>query len=205
MPEFQAILFDFDGVLLDSEPVHCECWREVLAPLGVRVTWEAYAAHCVGAADRSMMEVFAKLADPPADPAKLWELYPLKKQRFRERMAVNPPFAPGVADFFRDLSGRYKLGVVSSSAHAEIDPLLGAAGILPYLGTVVGGGDVQRHKPDPEPYLLAAGRLGIQSALVVEDSAPGLESARAAGFAAVRITDPARMMEAVRARLNGNG
>lgn len=203
MPDFQAILFDFDGVLLDSEPVHCDCWREALAPLGVAVTWEAYAEHCVGSADSSMMTVFAKLADPPADPAKLWENYPLKKRLFRERMAVNPPFAAGVADFFRELSGRYKLGVVSSSAHVEIDPLLEAAGIMPHLGTVVGGGDVKHHKPSPEPYLLAASRLGIQSALVVEDSLPGLESARAAGFAAVRITDPSRMMEVVRARLNG--
>ena len=70
MPEFDEILFDFDGVLLDSEPVHCDCWREALAPLGVPITWEVYAAHCVGAADREMIHVFAKLLDPPADPAK---------------------------------------------------------------------------------------------------------------------------------------
>src|ERR1035441_9340756 len=56
MPEFQAILFDFDGVLVDSEPVHCDCWREVLAPLGVPVTWEVYAAHCVGAVDSCRSE-----------------------------------------------------------------------------------------------------------------------------------------------------
>lgn len=204
MPEFQAVLFDFDGVLLDSEPVHCDCWREALAPLGVRVTWEVYAAHCVGAADSSMMAVFAGLADPPADPAKLWQRYPLKKRLFQERMAVDPPFAAGVADFFRALSARYKLGVVSSSAHVEIEPLLEAAGIRQYLGTVVGGEDVKLHKPAPEPYLLAASRLGIRSALVVEDSLPGMASARAAGFEALRITDPARMMEIVSARLNGS-
>jgi len=202
MAEFQAILFDFDGVLVDSEPVHCECWREVLAPLGVPVTWEVYAAHCVGAVDSSMVKIFAKLADPPADPAKLWEQYPLKKQRFRERMAANAPFAEGVGEFFRELSGEYKLGVVSSSSHAEIEPYLEASGIRQYLGTVVGGDDVKRHKPAPDPYVLAGERLGIRSALAVEDSPPGIESARAAGFAAVRITDPARMMDVVRARLN---
>src|SRR5580692_3789110 len=185
MPEFQAILFDFDGVLVDSEPVHCDCWREVLAPLGVPVTWELYAAHCVGAVDSKMVEVFAKLADPPADPAKLWERYPLKKQ------------------FFRELSAQYKLGVVSSSSHAEIEPFLEAAGIRQYLGTVVGGDDVKRHKPAPDPYVLAGERLGIQTALAVEDSAPGIESARAAGFTALQIADPARMMELVRTRLDG--
>jgi beta-phosphoglucomutase len=205
MPEFQAILFDFDGVLVDSEPVHCDCWREVLAPLGVPVTWEVYAAHCVGAVDSSMIEVFARLTDPPSDPAKLWEKYPLKRQRFRERMAANAPFAAGVAEFFRELNAQYKLGVVSSSSHAEIEPFLEAAGIRQYLGTVVGGDDVKRHKPAPDPYVLAGQRLGIRSALAVEDSAPGIESARAAGFAAVQVRDPARMMEIVRARLNGGG
>ena len=203
MPEFQAILFDFDGVLVDSEPVHCDCWREVLAPLGVPVTWEVYAAHCVGAVDSKMVEVFARLADPPADPAKLWEQYPLKKQRFRERMAAGAPFTAGIAEFFRGLSAQYKLGVVSSSSHAEIEPYLESAGIRQYLGTVVGGDDVKRHKPAPEPYVLAGQRLGIVRALAVEDSLPGMESARGAGFAAVRVTDPARMIEVVRARLNG--
>src|SRR5579871_4790583 len=198
MSDFEAILFDFDGVLVDSEPLHCDCWREALEPLGVAVTWEVYAAHCVGAADSSMMPVFAKLAHPPADPAKLWERYEVKKQRFRQRMAEQPPFVEGLADFFRELAGRYKLAVVSSSAHAEIEPPLEAAGILQYLDTVVGGGDVTRHKPAPEPYLLAGSRLGISRALAVEDSQPGMASARAAGFEALQITDPARMMDVVR-------
>jgi beta-phosphoglucomutase len=205
MPEFEAILFDFDGVLLDSEPVHCDCWREVLAPLGVNVTWDVYAAHCVGASDRDMMQIFARLRHPPADPAVLWEQYEWKKQVFRARMAVNPPFATGVADFFRELSRNYQLAVVSSSARAEIEPLLEAAGVRQYLDTMVCGEDVERHKPAPDPYLLAGRILGIQRALVVEDSAQGLESARAAGFEAVRVTDPARMMEIVQRRLDGQG
>lgn len=203
MPEFEAVLFDFDGVLLDSEPVHCDCWREALAPLGVAVTWEVYAAHCMGASDRDMMPIFAKLRNPPADPALLWEHYPRKKEIFRERMAANAPFAPGVAEFFRELSGNYRLAVVSSSARVEIEPLLESAGLRQYLQAMVCGGDVKRHKPAPDPYLLAGRLLGIQRALVVEDSPPGLESARAAGFEAVRVTDPARMIETVRQRLDG--
>jgi HAD superfamily hydrolase (TIGR01509 family) len=199
--DFEAILFDFDGVLLDSEPVHCDCWREVLAPLGVRVTWEIYAAHCLGASDRDMMQVFARLCDPPVEPAMLWEQYARKQQVFRERMAVDPPFVPGLAEFFRELAQSYKLGVVSSSAQAEIEPLLEAAGIRRYLGTMVCGEDVERHKPAPDPYRLAARQLGIKRALVIEDSAPGMESARAAGFEAVQIADPARMMGTVRERL----
>jgi beta-phosphoglucomutase len=205
MPGFEAVLFDFDGVLLDSEPIHCDCWREVLAPLGVRVTWDAYAAHCVGAADHQMMAVFAKLADPPADPARLWQEYDRKKQVFAERLRANPPFAHGLTEFFRDLAQSYKLAVVSSSARDEIEPLLSVAGIRDHLGTVVCGEDVERHKPWPDPYMLAGRRLGIQTALAVEDSVAGMQSAQAAGFESVRIANPARMMEAVRQRLGASG
>jgi len=201
MAEFEAVLFDFDGVLMDSEPVHCDCWREVLAPLGVRVTWEVYAEHCVGAADRDMMVIFARLCDAPADPERLWQEYPRKQEMFRARMLCNPPFAEGLAQFFRELSRRYELAVVSSSARAEIEPPLEAAGIREHLGALVCGEDVDRHKPAPDPYLLAARLLGIQRALVVEDSAAGIESARAAGFAAVRISDPVQMMRVVWGRL----
>ena len=202
MDDFEAILFDFDGVLLDSEPVHCQCWKEALEPLGVPVTWEFYAAKCVGAADRDMMRIFAKLSDPPADPARLWEQHPRKKQLFQERIAVAPAFAPGMAEFFRELARSYRLGVVSSSASAEIEPLLEVADIRRHLSTVVSGDDVERHKPAPDPYLLAAARLGIRRALVVEDSPGGMESAQAAGFEAVRIADPARMMDCVHQRLD---
>lgn len=201
MPDFEAILFDFDGVLVDSEPVHCDCWREALAPLGVPVTWEVYAAQCVGAADSAMMPIFARLASPPADPAKLWERHALKKQMFRERMESRPPLAAGTVEFFRELAAHYKLAVVSSSAHVEIEPMMEASGIFQYFSTVVGGEDVKRHKPAPDPYMLAGSRLGIRRGLAVEDSLPGMESARAAGFEALRITDPARMMECVRERL----
>ncbi len=198
---FEAIFFDFDGVLLDSEPVHCECWKEALEPLGVPVTWAVYAAQCVGSADRDMMRIFANLCDPPADPAKLWQEHPRKKRLFEERMAVDPPFAPGIVDFFRNLAPKNRHGVVSSSARAEIEPLLENVGVRPYLNTMVCGDDVQHHKPSPEPYLLAATRLGVRHALVVEDSQPGMASARAAGFEVIRITDPALMMERVRERL----
>jgi HAD superfamily hydrolase (TIGR01509 family) len=148
-----------------------------------------------------MMKIFARLCDPPADEAKLWETYPDKKRLFQERMAVDPPFAPGVAEFFRELVQSYRLGVVSSSSRTEIEPLLEAVGIRPYLSVLVCGGDVQRHKPAPEPYLLAGERLGIKRALVIEDSAPGMASARAAGFDVLRIADPAQMMADVRRRL----
>jgi HAD superfamily hydrolase (TIGR01509 family) len=82
------------------------------------------------------------------------------------------------------------MAVVSSSSREEIEPLMDRAGILHYFDTVVGGGDVQKHKPHPEPYLLAASRIGVSRAVVLEDSDAGIASGRAAGFEVLRVAHP---------------
>src|SRR5450755_546685 len=96
MHEFQAIFFDFDGVLLDTEPVHCASWAEVLAPAGVTLTWEYYRDYAIGIDDRDMLRNLARQADPPHDWDSLWALYPAKKQLFQQRMQA-PVFEPGLA------------------------------------------------------------------------------------------------------------
>jgi beta-phosphoglucomutase-like phosphatase (HAD superfamily) len=91
--------------------------------------------------------------------------------------------------------------VVSSSLRAEVEPILVAAGVRERFELVVAGEDVVRHKPAPDPYLLAAGMLGAQCPLVVEDSSAGVASAEAAGFACVRVPSPGEMPELVRRAL----
>ena len=202
MPEFEAILFDFDGVLLDSEPVHCACWAEVLAPLGVTVEWEYYRQYGVGVDDRGMLRTMAARSDPPRNWEELWAQYPAKKRLFQARMAQAPPFDPSLDGFLGRLHSAYKLAVVSSSATAEIVLLLAAGGIRRHFDTLVCGEDVQHHKPAPDPYLLAAQRLGVRSALVVEDSQVGMASGRAAGFEVVAVKGPADLQEQVLGRLS---
>jgi beta-phosphoglucomutase len=198
MPAFDAILFDFDGVLLDSEPVHCECWAAVLAPLGVSLTWEFYRGHCIGIDDREMLRMMAAQSDPPRDWNELWARYAAKKQLFQLRMAANPPFHPALDGLLAELHVRHKLAVVSSSACSEIEPLLVAGNLRRHFDTIVGGDSVQRHKPEPEPYLLAASRLGVTAPLVVEDSTPGIASGRAAGFEVLRVQTAAEVPDALR-------
>src|SRR5271157_2023122 len=147
MPKFEAILFDFDGVLLDSEPVHCACWAEVLSPFGVTLRWEYYREHGVGVDDREMLRTLAARLDPPRNWEELWAVYPAKKRLFRARMAQLPPFDPSLDRFLRELHGAYKLAVVTSSATTEIAPILASGGIQRHFDTLVGGGDVKRHKP----------------------------------------------------------
>jgi beta-phosphoglucomutase len=200
-PEFEAVLFDFDGVLMDTEPVHFACWNEALAPLGVSLDWETYAANCIGASEWDTVGIFSRLAAERADTAALWERYPVKRDLFRRRMSDAPPFLSGMREFLAELHPRYRLAVVTSSARAEIEPLLERGGMRPFLGALVCGEDVREHKPAPEPYLLAARLLAVERALVVEDSNAGMESARRAGFEAVRIPAASETIELVRARL----
>jgi beta-phosphoglucomutase len=203
MPEFEAILFDFDGVLADTEPVHCACWAEVLVPLGVTLTWDFYRKGCVGIADQEMLQTLARCSDPPLDWEGLWKLYPAKKALFRKRTLAAPPFDHRLDGFLARLHAEYRLGVVSSSSCTEIGPLLAAGGLRRHFDTIVGQENVRHLKPAPDPYRLAAKLLGARSALVVEDSAAGIASGRAAGFEVLAIGDPAELTERVVRRLSG--
>ncbi len=197
---FDSILFDFDGVLADSEGVHFDCWTAILTPLGIPLTWEAYCADCIGITDRAMLEVLARQKTPPHDVEDLWQYYPQKKALFREKAYANPPIPEASRALLRELSA-YQLAVVSSSGRAEVEPVLARAGILDCFATIVTGDDVQNRKPHPEPYLLAAKRLGASRPLVVEDSEPGAASGLAAGFAVLRLESPYDLPAALLRRL----
>ena len=148
-----------------------------------------------------MLARFRGQASPPIEVDTLLAQYPRKRDRFREAILTELPFFDGCREFLESLRA-HPLAVVSSSGRLEIEPALERAGLLVYFETLVCGGDVQNHKPHPEPYLLAAARLHARRPLVIEDSAAGEESARAAGFDVIRVASPAEVAEKVRARLN---
>jgi beta-phosphoglucomutase len=202
MSEFEAVLFDFDGVLVDSEPVHFACWRDVLEPLGIKLDWQTYSRRCIGVSDRAMLEMLALQRVPPVEVEQLWAKYPVKKEMFRMRMTETLPLATEIRELLSSLHSDFKLAVVSSSGRSEVEPLLERVDLRRFLDAVICGEDVMRHKPAPEPYLLVARRLNVSRALVVEDSQAGMESARAAGFEAVQVCNPSRTAELVRARLS---
>src|SRR5215469_12110653 len=122
MNDPQAIFFDFDGVLLDTEPVHWAAWAEMLETAGLTLTWEYYRDYCIGIDDRDMLRTMAQAADPPRDWESLWALYPAKKQLFQTRMTC-PPFEPALLQMLPELHREYRIAVVSSSSASEIEPL----------------------------------------------------------------------------------
>ena len=192
MAEYEAILFDFDGVLGDTEPLHFESWAEALEPLGISLDWPTFEKHCVGIPDRVVAEFFRGLVHPPADFDAVWARHPLKRDLFLRKLREKPFYLPETPALIRSLRG-YKLGVVSASSRIEIDAALEAAGILRCFEVVIGTEDVERTKPAPDPYLLALRRLGVAKALAVEDSEAGVASATAAGLDVLRVPRPADM------------
>ena len=188
-----ALLFDFDGVLVDSEPVHYQCWNEILSTFGLSLGWEAWSANCIGVSDRLMLERMSRQLTPPIDVETLYETYPRKKARFLELMEEKMPFFEGVQAMFESLHADYSLAVVTSSGRSEVQPILEKAGLNRFLKASVFGADVTRLKPAPDPYLKAAHMLHAKNPLVIEDSEAGEQSGLAAGFAVLRVASPAEV------------
>ena len=195
---YDAILFDFDGVLADTEPLHFACWREILDPFGIHLNWPFYQANCVGISDRTMVERLAAARVPPLPWEEVNPAYQRKLGLFRARLEAHPPFLESTADLVREFSGHYKLAVVSSSGRTEVEEPLQRAGLHRHFQAFVCGREAERLKPAPDPYLRAAGLLGALRPLVVEDSDAGVASGQAAGFDVVRVSSPEKVAEEVR-------
>jgi beta-phosphoglucomutase len=199
---WDALLFDFDGVLADTEPIHYACWRELLTPHGIDLDWGFYARQCIGVSDRFMIEQLASARTPPIPFEEIWPDYQRKQSMFRERLESQQPVLGNTIDLIRDLSANYKLAVVSSSGRSEVEPPIERAGLRPYFQAFVCGREVPNLKPAPDPYLRAAELLGVSRPLVIEDSDAGVASAKAAGFDVLRVSSADTVAAEVRARLN---
>lgn len=182
-----SILFDFDGVLADTEPIHFACWREVLAGVGIEVA-ESRLPEFVGVSDRAMLERLGAERRPPVSAEELWPSYERKKALFRERIADLDVVPAETVELLKRLRSIYRLAVVSSSHKSEVEPPLERAGIRQFFHALVCGMEVQNLKPAPDPYLKAAELLGAKTPLVVEDSDAGVASGRAAGFEVLRVS-----------------
>jgi len=188
------LLFDFDGVLADTEPVHHRAWNQTLEPLGIQLDWADYQRNFVGVADEVALRQRLQLRDQDG-------LVSRKQALFRQGLAEAEPILPDSIALLQELRNVYKLAVVSSSYLSEVEPALIRAGIRPCFQFLITGEDVQNFKPSPEPYLLAAKRLGARRPLVIEDSEAGVASGLAAGFEVLRVTAVRNVGREVRERL----
>lgn len=180
---FDSILFDFDGVLADTEPIHYDCWVEILAPYGIHPTWDYYQRECIGVSDRLMVE---RISTPELFE-QIWPQYASKQALFRHKLTLKSPFLNETAALIAELAPLYKLAVVSSSGRTEVEPPIVRAGLREHFQAMVCGKEAGNLKPAPDPYLRAAELLGADRPLVVEDSAAGVAAGRAAGFEVLQV------------------
>ncbi len=185
-----AVIFDFDGVLADTERLHLAAFQHVFDARGWRLDESAYFDRYLGCDDRGLVETYARdnaIALGRDDVDKLAEA---KRLAFARLLDHGDVLFAGARECVARLAGRFALGIASGALHEEIEAILGAAGLLDAFPVIVAADDVSETKPSPEPYLTAAGRLGHDpsTCVAVEDSVPGLAAARAAGMRTIGIT-----------------
>ncbi len=184
----RAVLFDFNGVLIEDETYHWRAFRDVLAPLGVRLRRARYNARYLVFDDRTALRTM--LRDAGLDTAPLERLL-ARKRRVYARLARRVRVDPRAARLVRALARRVPLGVVSGATRREVAAVLRRARLRGVFGVVVTAEDVRRPKPRPDGYRLALRRLGLpggRGSVAIEDSPGGVRAARAAGCAVIGVS-----------------
>lgn len=187
-----ATLFDFDGVLVDSEPVHLAAFNDVLAPRGIAIDEREYAERYLSLDDAGVFRAVLGRAGAAAPVDEIAALVAAKSPRFLARFEdAFRPF-PGAAQLVARRAARGPVGIVSGALEREITLALGKLGLQGAVSFVVSAESTRASKPDPAPYLLAVSelhRLGHDAtgAIVIEDSLGGIASAKRAGLRCIAV------------------
>jgi len=192
----QAIVFDFDGVIANSEPLHLTAFQQVLADDGILLTRAEYYARYLGYDDVGMFEALGRDREVPMGADRVASLVTRKAERMQALLQDGSVLFPGAVDFIRTAAAAVPIAIASGAQRHEIDEIIDAAGVSDLFTTVVAAGDTPESKPSPAPYRLAFERLrqhvgrGLEPgrSVAIEDSVWGLESARGAGLRLVGVT-----------------
>jgi HAD superfamily hydrolase (TIGR01509 family) len=192
----QAIVFDFDGVIANSEPLHLVAFQQALAEEGVALTPADYYAHYLGYDDVGLFEALARDRGLTMSGSKIDELVAGKGERMQALLRSGSVLFPGATEFIREAAAAVPIAIASGAMRHEIDEVIDAAGMSDLFATIVAAGDTPQSKPSPAPYRLALARLRESSgrnidprrSVAIEDSKWGLESAQGAGLRLVGVT-----------------
>jgi beta-phosphoglucomutase len=189
-----AVLFDFNGVIVDDEEQHRATLESLLAEEGITLTRAQYYGEYLGWTDRMSFVAAFRHAGKPLAAARLDALVAEKSRRYDRLIEESLTLVPGAAEFIARAAGKYRLGLVSGALRREIEAVLDRAALRRYFEVIVAAEDVACCKPDPAGYLAALAaldrgrRLAVGRSVAIEDSLPGLEAARAAGMRCTMLT-----------------
>ena len=192
----QAIVFDFDGVIANSEPLHLVAFQQALSEDGLELSASEYYERYLGYDDVGMFEAFGRDRRLPMDAGRVAELVARKGERMQHLLRSGSVLFPGALEFIREAAAAVPVAIASGALRHEIVEIITAAGAGNLFSTIVAAGDTPESKPSPAPYRLAfeqlcqrTGRaLDRRRSVAIEDSHWGLESARGAGLRLVGVT-----------------
>ena len=196
----KAILMDFNGVIIDDEPIQFKAYQEILKGEDIDLTGEIYYA-AMGMDDKTFVENVYNLAGKKPEGNKVLEIVQAKNQKWHDVIASEIPIFDGVENFIRKMEKDFALGIVSMANREEIEYVLEQTGLRGCIKTIISAEDVTNCKPDPEVFIkgfreidaarTAMGRNPIVhgECVVIEDSAAGVMGAKKAGMRTLGITN----------------
>lgn len=193
----EAVVFDMDGLMIDSERVSIACWAQASAEMSLRIE-DAFWLRMVGCGERDC----ERLLQERLPPAQIAALFARCHDLYEARTQQGLPLRPGILALLQLLEAHaVPRAVATSTRQPRASRKLAAAGLLPFFEVVVTSSDVAHPKPAPDIYLLAAQKLGKDPArcLALEDSPAGIRAAVSAGMTAIQVPDLVHPDAALRA------
>jgi len=195
----QAVIFDFDGVIVDTEPLHYKAFQRLLAPLGIDFSWDEYVETYMGFDDRDAFKEAHRRNNIPLGGDTLAAMVSEKAKLFLEIIGSGVAPYPGVVELIKKLreSGT-PLAICSGALLSDIKPILEMLGISDCFDCIITADDVQQSKPDPACYILAfhqlaqmPGKPSLQpgTCIAIEDTPAGIASAKDADLQVIAVTN----------------
>jgi beta-phosphoglucomutase len=204
----RAVIFDLDGTLADTEPIHFEAFAQVIAAEGIELPREEYFERLIGYTDRDCFTVLLREHGRGAVPSRVDALIGRKAALYQAMIAGRDVTYEGAAEFVRECARRFPLIMVTGTLRAEAEMILAQAQMRDLFLDIIAAEDIERGKPAPDGFLAGLGRLGFLlrprpsivggECLVIEDTAAGIEAAHGAGMPVLAVcqTAPADQLAA---------
>ncbi len=204
--EIQAIIFDFNGVLVDDEPVHFRAFQRTIQEERLDLDWEEYCEKYLPYDDHNLFTHFLKDQDRPIAPQDIDRLIQVKSRHYFKAIGQNAPAIQSSIDFVSNMPSKVGLAIASGAARKEIEFVLDQLNLRQRFSTIIASCDVEHGKPHPESFLKALEGLKRDKptlerdrTIVIEDSYRGIDSAHQAGMKCVALSTtypPEKLAEA---------
>ena len=195
----KAIIFDFDGVIADTEPLHLKAFQLTLKEKGIELSDEDYFENYLAYDDKTLFKELLKDRNYEHNEAQISDFMNRKSEHFENVLKGNNLVLEGVPEFISEVSGKYALAIGSGAIRSEIIYILESEGLREHFEIIVSADEVINCKPDPEVFIEALRRLNNldsvseeispQECLVIEDSTSGIKAAHSAGMKCLAITN----------------